>query len=294
MPARQASAGTDRLILPMPWIARRIIRALLLGWAVASIVFLSTRLVADDSPQLHQQLGLDRPLAAQYFDSFARLLAGDLGRSLRDQSLVTAAIGSRLPGTLKLVGVAALLAMLIGIPGGLLAATGRHGALDRIANSLAKYALAVPVFIVATLLMLLFDPALLALPAISIAIGFAAAVFHITRAAILDVRRRDFVRTARAKGVGPGRILVHHVLRNALMPVMTALAPYLGTLLGGTVLVEYVFHYPGLFSLLIEAVNARDYPVVAGVVLVISLMLIALTLVIDLLWAVLDPRVRTA
>jgi peptide/nickel transport system permease protein len=111
---------------------------------------------------------------------------------------------------------------------------------------------------------------------------------------VLDVSQRDFVRAARAKGLGQARILLHHVLRNALMPVVTVLALHLGTLLGGTVLVEYVFNYPGLSGLLVEAVNARAYPEVEGVVLVISVLFVALNLAVDLLYAVLDPRVRTA
>jgi peptide/nickel transport system permease protein len=119
-------------------------------------------------------------------------------------------------------------------------------------------------------------------------------VFRMTRAAVLDVTQRDFVRTARAKGLGPARILLQHVLRNALLPVLTVLALHLGTLLGGTVLVEYVFNYPGLSGLLVEAVNARDYPIVEGVVLVVSVLFVVLNLAVDLLYAVLDPRVRTA
>ncbi|MGE0416841.1 MAG: ABC transporter permease subunit, partial [Acetobacteraceae bacterium] len=125
-------------------------------------------------------------------------------------------------------------------------------------------------------------------------IGLAATVFRMTRASVLDVTQRDFVRTARAKGVAPRRILVRHVLRNALMPVVTVLALHMGTLLGGTVLVEYVFNYPGLSGLLVDAVNARDYPAVEGVVLVISVLFVLLNLVVDLIYAALDPRVRHA
>jgi peptide/nickel transport system permease protein len=316
----------------MSWLVRRIGVAILLVWAVASIVFLAIRLVPGDPAELllsqggvapdpatvaelHEQLGLDRPVLAQYFDSFAHLLTGDLGRSLQDGSPVAGEIGRRLPRTLELIGFATVLAVLIGIPGGLFAAIGRHGPLDRIATWLSAFALAVPVFVVGTLLVLLFaqtlrwvpaggyvsladDPlghlALLAMPAITIALGLSATVFRMTRAAVLDVTQRDFVRTARAKGLGQPRILLHHVLRNALMPVLTVIALHLGTLLGGTVLVEYVFNYPGLSGLLVEAVNARDYPIVEGVVLVISVLFVALNLVIDLLYAVLDPRVRAA
>ncbi|HEY2618364.1 MAG TPA: ABC transporter permease [Acetobacteraceae bacterium] len=316
----------------MAWLARRLGVAVLLVWAVASIVFLAIRLVPGDPAELllsqggvapdpatvaelHEQLGLDRPVLTQYFDNFANLLSGDLGRSLQDGTPVAREIGRRLPRTLELIGVAALLAVLIGIPGGLFAAIGRHGLLDRIANRLSAIALAVPVFVVGTLLVLLFaqtlrwvpaggyvpladDPlghiALLLMPAITIALGLSATVFRMTRAAVLDVAPRDFVRTARAKGLGRTRILLHHVLRNALMPVLTVLALHLGTLLGGTVLVEYVFNYPGLSGLLVDAVNARDYPTVEGVVLVISVLFVALNLAVDLLYAVLDPRVRTA
>jgi peptide/nickel transport system permease protein len=316
----------------MSWLVRRIGVAILLVWAVASIVFLAIRLVPGDPAELllsqggvapdpatvaelHEQLGLDRPVLAQYFDSFAHLLTGDLGRSLQDGSPVEGEIGRRLPRTLELIGFATVLAVLIGIPGGLFAAIGRHGPLDRIATWLSAFALAVPVFVVGTLLVLLFaqtlrwvpaggyvsladDPlghlALLAMPAITIALGLSATVFRMTRAAVLDVTQHDFVRTARAKGLGQPRILLHHVLRNALMPVLTVIALHLGTLLGGTVLVEYVFNYPGLSGLLVEAVNARDYPIVEGVVLVISVLFVALNLVIDLLYAVLDPRVRAA
>ena len=135
---------------------------------------------------------------------------------------------------------------------------------------------------------------LVAMPALTIGIGLAAVVFRMTRTAVLDVSQRDFIRTARAKGLGPVRILLHHVLRNALMPVVTVLALHLGTLLGGTVLVEYVFNYPGLSGLLVEAVNARDYPEVQGVVLVISILFVLLNLAVDLLYAVLDPRVSAA
>ena len=133
---------------------------------------------------------------------------------------------------------------------------------------------------------------LLSMPALAIGIGLAAAVFRMTRAAVLDVMLRDYVRTARAKGVVYSRILLHHVVRTALMPVVTVLALQLGTLLGGTVLVEYVFNWPGLSGLLVSAVNARDYPEVVGIVLVISILFVALNLVVDLLYGVLDPRVR--
>jgi peptide/nickel transport system permease protein len=123
-------------------------------------------------------------------------------------------------------------------------------------------------------------------------LGLAASVFRMTRSAVLDVSARDWVRTARAKGVGEGRVLLHHMLRNAIMPVVTVVALQLGSLLGGTVLVEYVFNWPGLSGLLVDAVSARDYPEVVGIILVISVLFVGLNFLLDMIYAVLDPRVR--
>jgi peptide/nickel transport system permease protein len=173
--------------------------------------------------------------------------------------------------------------------------------------------LSVPVFVVGTLMVLLFAQKLhwvpaggfvtwsrdpiqhliyLLMPAITIAIGFSAVIFRMTRTSVLETLQRDWVRTARAKGL-PGRVVIaRHVVRNALAPVMTVVGLHMGTLLGGTVLVEYVFNWPGLSGLLIVAVENRDYPEVQGIVLVISFLFIMLNLLVDLLYSVLDPRIR--
>jgi peptide/nickel transport system permease protein len=184
---------------------------------------------------------------------------------------------------------------------------------DRLLSLVSALGLALPVFVLGTLMVLLFAQtlhwvsaggyvplaqspgkhfALLAMPAATIAAGLFATVFRMTRAAVLDVSWRDYVRTAHAKGLARRRVLLRHVLRNALMPVVTVVALNLGTLLGGTVLVEYVFNYPGLSGMLVDAVSARDYPEVQGVVLAISVLFVTLNLVMDLLYGVLDPRVR--
>lgn len=314
----------------MSWLLRRCLTSLLLIWVVASIVFLAIRLVPGDPAELllsqggvapdpaavselRAQLGLDQSIVAQYFASLRRGLVGDLGQSLQDGSPVSQEIGRRLPRTLELIGAAALIALVLGVQGGLMAASSRGGVFDHASSLAAALAMAVPVFVVGTLLVLLFaqylhlvpaggyvplaqDPVrhltLLAMPALTIALGLTASVFRMTRAAVLDEQRRDHVRTAWAKGLTRRRVMLRHVLRNALIPVVTVFALHLGTLLGGTVLVEYVFNYPGLSGLLVEAVNARDYPEVQGVVLVISVLFVALNLAVDLLYAVLDPRVR--
>jgi len=316
----------------MAWVLRRIGVALLLVWVVASVVFLAIHLVPGDPAelllsqggaapdaaaveQLREQLGLNRPLLEQYLGSVGQFVRGDLGESLQDGSPIAAEVLRRLPRTLELIGAAAALALAGGLPLGLLAALRAGGAADRVLSFASALGLALPVFVLGTLLVLLFAqtlhwaPAggyvplaqapgrhvqLLAMPAVAIAAGLFATVFRMTRAAVLDVSWRDYVRTARAKGLPRRQVLARHVLRNALMPVVTVVALNLGSLLGGTVLVEYVFNYPGLSGMLVDAVNARDYPAVQGIVLVISMLFVSLNLGVDLLYAALDPQVRRA
>jgi peptide/nickel transport system permease protein len=316
----------------MAWFLQRALVSLVLIWVVATIVFMAIYLVPGDPAEillsqggvapdpalveeLRSQLGLDRPLLVQYGHSLMGLLRGDLGTSMIDASPVAELVAQRLPRTLELIATAAVLAVLIGMPAGTAAALRRGGPFDRIASGLAGLALAMPVFVIGTLLIWLFaqylrimpaggyvpfarDPLqhvlLLLMPASTIAVGLIAIVFRMTRTAVLDVMLKDYVRTARAKGVAPRAVLIHHTVRNALIPVVTVLALHLGTLLGGTVLVEFVFNWPGLSGLLVDAVNARDYPVVVGVVLTVSILFILLNLTVEILYGFLDPRVRRA
>ncbi|WP_144183459.1 ABC transporter permease [Elioraea rosea] len=314
----------------MSWFLKRIGLSILLVWIVASIVFLAIHFVPGDPAELllstsgfapdpvaveelRRRLGLDQPVLVQYVNDFQRLLSGDLGRSMKDDSPIIDAIARRLPRTLELIVAAGLMGILIGVPAGTYAAIRRGGLFDRVASALSALGLAVPVFVMGTLIVLLFaqtlrwvpaggyvafdrDPwqhlTMLAMPALTIGLHLAPVVFRVTRAAVLDVTSRDYVRTARAKGVGPPRVLVHHVVRNALMPVVTVVGLQLGGLLGGTVLVEFVFNWPGLSGLLVESVSSRDYPEVVAIVLTISILFVGLNLVIDLLYGALDPRVR--
>ena len=316
----------------LAWTARRLGVSVLLVWIVATLVFLAIRLVPGDPAELllsqgglspdpaqvvdlREQLGLDRPILAQYATDIARALRGNLGQSIQDGSPVMDNIARRLPRTLELIAAATLFAIILGIPLGTLAAVRPGTGFDRAASAIAGLAMAVPVFVLGTLMVLLFAQrlhwvaaggyvkfadsptqhlALLAMPALAIATGLAAAIFRMTRAAVLDVAQRDWVRTARAKGLPPAQILLHHMLRNALMPVVTVIALHMGGLLGGTVLVEYVFNWPGLSGMLVDAVSARDYPEVVGIILVISVIFVALNLLVDLLYAALDPRIRHA
>ena len=316
----------------MAWVLRRIGISLAQVWIVASIVFLALHLVPGDPAEvllsaggsapdpvavaeLREKLGLNRPLLTQYGGFLGGLARGDLGNSLQDDYPIVSEIGLRLPRTLELIGAAVLMSLVTAIPAGTFAAMRRGGSFDRFTSGAAALLLGVPVFVVGTLLVLVLAqelhwmPAggyvplmqspwrhltLLFLPALAIAQGLAAVLFRMTRASVLDVLNRDFVRTARAKGVSPARVMIRHVLRNALTPVLTVLGLHMGALLGGTVLVEYVFNWPGLSTPLLQAVNARDYPMVMGIVLTISALFLLINLVVDLLYAALDPRTRTA
>lgn len=314
------------------WLARRIALSLIMAWVVATIVFLALHMVPGDPAELllstggavpdaaavaelREKLGLERPLLTQYAAFLGGLLRADLGTSLVDDYPVLHEIGLRLPRTLELILAGTLLAILVGVPAGIYAALHRGGTFDRFASGVTALLLAVPVFVVGTLLVLLFaqtlrlmpaggyvalaqDPVqhlkLLTLPAIAIAKGLAAVLFRMTRSAMLDALANDYVRTAYAKGLSPRRVLVVHVLRNALNPVMTVLGLHMGTLLGGTVLVEYVFNWPGLSTPLLRAVEARDYPMVVGIVLTISILFLLINLVVELLQVLIDPRMKTA
>lgn len=316
----------------MEWALRRIAISVGLVWAVASIVFLSINLVPGDPAELllsmggmaadpaavaalRQKLGLDQPIHVQYLNAMAGFLTGDLGQSLRDGAPVMGEIMRRLPRTLELILAAVVISVIFGLPSGVMAAIRRGGPFDRIASAFAGFSLSVPVFVIGTLLVMLFaqtlhwvpaggyvapleGPArhllLLLMPAITIGLGLAAQVFRMSRASMLEVLQRDYVRTARAKGVRERTVIVRHALRNALAPVITVIALNAGTLLGGTVLVEYVFNWPGLSSVLVDAVNTRDYPMVVGCVVVISTLFVTLNLLVDILYRLLDPRVRRA
>lgn len=308
----------------------RIAVALGLIWVVATLVFLIIHLVPGDPAELllsqggvaadpaavgelRDKLGLNLPIATQYWHYVSGLLRGDLGSSLLDDHSIAAEIALRLPRTLELIFAATLLSVLIGLPLGTLAALRPGSALDRVLAAAAGLGLSVPVFVVGTIAILILaqklrwvpaggyvpfsrDPLqhliLLLMPAATIAVGLGAVVFRMTRSSVLEVLTRDYVRAAHAKGVAPRRIVLHHVVRNALIPVITVLALHAGSLLGGTVLVEFVFNWPGLSGYLVRAVEQRDYPEVVGIVLVISVAFVIINLAVDLVYAVIDPRVR--
>ena len=314
----------------MGYVARRCLVAAGLVWVVATLIFLLLRIIPGDPAELHlsgggvapapaavaelrERLGLTRALHVQYLDFMGQILRGDLGTSLLDEHAVVEEVARRLPRTLELIAAASLLAVLVGLPLGVLAALGRGRAPDRVLSMVASFNLSVPVFVLGTVLILVFAQTLgwvpaggyvtfaqspaghlidLLMPAATIAVGLSTVIFRMVRTTVLETLERDWVRTARAKGLPPGQVLRRHVVRNALGPVLTVLGLHMGTLLGGTVLVEYVFNWPGLSGFLVRAVEQRDYPEVQGIVLVICVLFVLLNLVVDLLYAALDPRVR--
>lgn len=301
-------------------LARRGAQALVLLILVTIVAFAVVRLTPGDPvvlmlgdeatparvAEVRRSLGLDRPLADQYVRYVGRLLHGDLGESLRAQQPVAAYVGQRLPATAELALAAAALSLAAGVPLGLGAAVLRGSWLDRVANAVALFAQSVPAMWLGLILVLVFAVELrllpsigagggrhLVLPAVTLAMYLLGLVVRLTRAATLDVLFHDYVRTARAKGLPEGLVLLRHVLRNALLPVVTVLGLHLGTLLGGAVVTEAVFAWPGLGTLVLQAISQRDYPVIQGLVLLSGLVFVVLNFLIDLVNLWLNPRLRT-
>jgi peptide/nickel transport system permease protein len=271
------------------------------------------RLSDQQLAQTRRALGLDRPVPVQFAAYLGRLLRGDLGRSYFSGEPVAVLIGSRLRFTLELAVAAHLLAIAMGIPLGLLAAVRRDSWLDHLALTSAVALHAMPRFWIGLALLLVFALRLpwfpitgagssgdpldrlhhLVLPAMAVALAQAALLARVTRASLLEALSQDFVRTARGKGLTSRHVLIRHGLRSALPPVVTVAGLGLGRLLGGSVVVETVFVRPGIGTLLVEAMRARDYPVVQGAILVLAMGIVVLNTAVDLLYPVFDPRVRS-
>ncbi|HVC65818.1 MAG TPA: ABC transporter permease [Candidatus Dormibacteraeota bacterium] len=269
----------------------------------------------DDSVkrELRRDLGLDRPLYLQYATWMGRLLQGDLGRSIRNREPVIENVGRRIKPSLQLAGLAMAISLLVATPIGILSAARRNSTLDRFGTSFALFGICMPNFLIALLLIFLFGVTLrwlpisgyvdpmeelwdglrsLALPAITLGLALAAVITRTLRSSMLEALSEDYIRTARAKGLSDGAVIRRHALKNALIPVVTVLGLQLGTLIGGAVITEYVFALPGVGRLVVDAVFARDYPLVQGVVLLIALGFIASNLLVDLLYGLIDPRIR--
>lgn len=296
---------------------RKLAQALLVVWGVSTVVFVAVRLSgdpvslmvsdtagADEVARLRRAYGFDRPIPVQYLAFLARVARGDFGESLGfNLPAFSVAIG-RLPATLALALAALAVAVAIGVPAGLLAAIRRNTLLDRAAMLMALLGQSTPTFWSGLLAILVFAawwrllPASggetwrhLILPACTLGWFSAAKVSRVLRSAVLDVLTVDFVRTARAKGLSAPSVFVRHVLPNALLSVVALLALELQLLLGGAIITETVFAYPGMGRLVIQAVGTRDYPLVQAIVLVFSVLLVGVNLLVDLLYPWLDPRI---
>jgi peptide/nickel transport system permease protein len=269
-------------------------------------VMLGETAIAADREALRSSLGLDRPIGLQLADYLKGVAVMDLGHSLYARQPVTELLAKRIPATLELASAALMVTLVIAIPLGIVAAVNRGGIGDWGAMGFSMLGLSMPNFWLGPMLILCFSLWLgwtpvsgreglssLILPAITLGTAFSAILARMVRSSLLEVLGEDFIRTARAKGLDEPRVIWRHAMRNAWLPVITLLGLQLGALLGGAVVTEVVFDWPGIGSLMIESIQKRDYPVVQGCVLFISLAYVLVNTLTDILYGLIDPRIRT-
>lgn len=303
------------------YLLQRILGVMVTMLFVAITIFLMVRLLPGDPARviagmlaseqdvarIRVQLGLDQPLWSQAGIFLKNLVQGDLGISARTSNPVTAEIQARLPATLWLAAAATLLSVGVGIPLGAWAAARAGTVIDLLVSMLVLFGISMPVYWLGLMLIIVFSirlrwlpaagadgPLALILPAVTLAAFSIAFIVRITRSSMLEVLRQDYVRTARAKGAHEQSVRWRHALRNALPPVVTVIGLQFGELLGGAILTETVFGWPGLGRLLVDSIFARDYPMVQGLVIVFALMFAVVNLIVDLAYQLIDPRVRYA
>jgi peptide/nickel transport system permease protein len=301
------------------FVARRLVFLVFVMFAVSTLVFFFIHLIPGDpveimlgdtaqpasKAELRAQLGLDKPIGTQYGHFMAGLLRGDLGYSIRYHAPVGETILKRLPATAELALAAILVAILIAIPAGVLSAVRPYSGFDHAAMLASLLGVSMPTFWLGPLLILLFAVRLewfpvsgregfasLVLPALTLGAALAAILSRMTRSAMLEVIREEYITAGRAKGLPERVVVLRHALRNALIPILTVLGLQIGALLSGAVITEKVFAWPGIGRLLVDGIEARDYPLVQGCVLTISFSYVAVNLVTDLLYAAVDPRIR--
>jgi peptide/nickel transport system permease protein len=260
---------------------------------------------AEDLQQLRHTLGLDLPLGVQYGRYLAGILHGDLGESFRFQQPVLRVVASHYPATIELAIVALFVCAAIGIPAGMLAAQRRGSATDSAIGVFTLFGLSVPNFALGPVLILIFSVYLgwlpvsgrggvshILLPAITLGAALAAILTRMVRTSVIEELSSDYVRTARAKGLSESAVLFRHAFRNALIPILTILGLQFGTLLAGTIVTESIFSWPGVGRLAVQAIQARDYPLLQGCILLIAVSYVFVNLITDLVYALVDPRVR--
>ena len=313
----------------LAYVARRLLLALPVLFGVSLLVFavlhlapgdpaaimLGAQATREDVERLRRDLGFDRALPVQYARWMSHVLRGDLGRSIPLGREVLPEVLLRFRATLVLTIGALVIAVIVGVPAGILSATRQYTWLDKLGMGVAVTGVSLPVFWTGIMLIIVFALSLrwfpsagmispygsaglldrlwhLVLPAVTLGTASAAALARLTRSSVLEIVRQDYVRSARAKGLGERVVVGRHVLKNAVNPIITVLGLQVGYLLGGAILTETVFSWPGLGSMMVRAIQARDYPLVQGGVLLIATTFVLVNLVVDLLYAVFDPRIR--
>ena len=301
------------------YLTRRLVLTIPVLLGVATLVFSLIHLIPGDPAQamlgegaseadvvqLRRQLGLDRPLAEQYFAFLVGLARADLGTSLRTGTPVLSQIVERMPATLELAAAAMIVALAIAIPLGILAAVWRGTLVDHTAMTLSLVGVSMPNFWLGPLLAIVFAVELgwlpvsgrggvghLVLPAVSLGAALSAVLARMTRAALVEELREQYVVAARARGVSRARAVMRHAFRNSLIPVVTLVGLQFGAVLTGAVITETIFAWPGIGRLLIQSIGFRDYPLVQGCILLIAVTYVGMNLITDLVYAVLDPRIR--
>ena len=303
----------------MAFLARRLLFTVPVAWIVVTLVFALIHLVPGDPvaqmlgegasvteiERMRSELGLDRPILQQYGTYMSRLIRGDMGISFRNQEPVVESIRTRYPATVELALASLIFSVLIAVPLGVWSAIRRGQRIDRSIGFISLLGVSLPNFALGPLLILLFSIALgllpvsgregwahLILPAVTLGGALAAITTRMVRSSMLEEIAQDYVRTARAKGLSERTVLFRHALRNGLIPVLTVIGLQFGTLLAGAIITETIFAWPGLGRLTVQAINARDYPLVQGCILAIALTYIVVNLVTDVLYSVADPRIR--
>lgn len=302
------------------FVLRRLVRGLLTVWFVLTLVFVASRVAGDPAQlllpdnatpeqlaEMRMRLGLDQPLTTQYLVYLGGVVRGDFGESFRERRPVVESILERMPATIELATLSFLLALVLGVSAGVLAALNQNGPLDRLIMSLTFVGQALPNFVLGIGLILVFSLFLqwlpsgghgdwrsFVMPVVTLGTSSAAGIARLTRSGMLDVQRQDFVRTARSKGLREPTIVLKHVLRNASLAVLTIVGLQAGVLIAGSVIVETVFAWPGVGRLIVTSVMFRDFPVLQFAIILVSASVVVANGLVDVFYSVLDPRVRTA
>ncbi|MEZ4617510.1 MAG: ABC transporter permease [Caldilineaceae bacterium] len=301
------------------YILKRFLRGLITMWLVVTVVFVVLRMNGDPAAAMlpdeatteeiaafNRQHGLDKPIAVQYGIYVTNILRGEFGSSLGENRPVTELIAARIGYTAQLGLAAILVALLIGIPAGILAALYHNSLWDRLLMAGAFFGQSAPAFFVGIVLILIFSLNLrllpssgkgtwqhLILPAFTLSTGLLASMARMTRSSMLEVIRQDYVRTARAKGLSNRGVVLRHCLRNAAIPVLTLFGISVGVLIGGAAITETVFAWPGIGRFAVRSIAIRDYPLIQYIVLLVAASVVTVNFIVDVLYGILDPRIRT-